>query len=149
MAWWVVPCPRPGSQPAKHWAAEAERTNLTTRPWGQPPNLLNSHLSSGPKHVIRILMKTVSRKVTRLLLVFISIPEPTQWLPDDIPVKAEALNTQQIFSEWLPWTLARNQSAHWFLGHIYFSCLVNPRTFYSSILTFKHPKWKKHINHIF
>ena len=29
MAWRVVPCPRPGSEP---WATAAERTNLTTRP---------------------------------------------------------------------------------------------------------------------
>ena len=36
MAWWAVPCPRPGSEPAKHWAAEAGCTNLTTWPWGQP-----------------------------------------------------------------------------------------------------------------
>ena len=33
MAWWVVPCPRPGSELAKSWAAKAERVNLTT--WQQ------------------------------------------------------------------------------------------------------------------
>ena len=34
----------PGSEPAKPWAAEAERANLTTRPRGQPPsNLLLWH----------------------------------------------------------------------------------------------------------
>ena len=35
-AWWAVPCPRPGSEPAKPWATQAERVNLTTWPWGQP-----------------------------------------------------------------------------------------------------------------
>ena len=38
MAWWVVPCPHLGSQLAKHWAAEAERMNLTTWPSGRPWN---------------------------------------------------------------------------------------------------------------
>ena len=32
----MVPCPRPGSEPVKPWAAEAERKNLTTRPRGRP-----------------------------------------------------------------------------------------------------------------
>ena len=36
MAWWVVPCPRPGSKPVKLWAVEAELANLTTWPWGRP-----------------------------------------------------------------------------------------------------------------
>ena len=36
MAWWAVPCPHSGSEPAKPWAAKVERSNLTTRPWGQP-----------------------------------------------------------------------------------------------------------------
>ena len=31
-----MPYPRLGSEPAKHWAAEMECANLTTRPWGQP-----------------------------------------------------------------------------------------------------------------
>ena len=34
VAWRVVPCPRPGSEP---WAATAERTNLTTGPRSRPP----------------------------------------------------------------------------------------------------------------
>ena len=36
MAWWVVPCLRPGSKVTKPWAAKAERGNLTTRPCGRP-----------------------------------------------------------------------------------------------------------------
>ena len=36
MAWWAVPCPRPGTEPAKPWAANVEHPNLTTRPRGQP-----------------------------------------------------------------------------------------------------------------
>ena len=40
MAWWVVPCPSPGSELAKSRAAEAQPANLTTWPWGQPPKRL-------------------------------------------------------------------------------------------------------------
>ena len=36
MAWWAVLGLRPRSKPAKPWAAEAERANLTTQPLGQP-----------------------------------------------------------------------------------------------------------------
>ena len=36
MAWWAVPCPHPGSEPATPWAAEAKRVNLTTQPRGRP-----------------------------------------------------------------------------------------------------------------
>ena len=36
MPWWTVPCPRPGSEPAKPWAAEVECVNLTTQPPGRP-----------------------------------------------------------------------------------------------------------------
>ena len=36
MAWWVVPCPRPGSERVKPWAAKAEHGNLTTWPQGWP-----------------------------------------------------------------------------------------------------------------
>ena len=36
MAWWAVLGPRPGFEPAKPQAAEAEHVKLTTRPWGQP-----------------------------------------------------------------------------------------------------------------
>ena len=36
----AVPCQRPGLEPAKPWAAEAERMNLTTRPRGRPLMLL-------------------------------------------------------------------------------------------------------------
>ena len=32
-----MPCPHPGLEPAKPWAAEAELRNLTTRPRGGPP----------------------------------------------------------------------------------------------------------------
>ena len=35
-AWWVVPTPHPGCEPAKLWAAQAEHVNLTTWPWDQP-----------------------------------------------------------------------------------------------------------------
>ena len=39
VAWWAVPCPRPGSEP---WAAAAELANLTTRPRSRPQkNFLN------------------------------------------------------------------------------------------------------------
>ena len=31
-----MPCQRPGSEPAKPWATEAEHVNLTTWPQGQP-----------------------------------------------------------------------------------------------------------------
>ena len=37
MIWWAVPCPRPGSKLAEPWAAQTERRNLTTQPWGPPP----------------------------------------------------------------------------------------------------------------
>ena len=36
MAWWVVPCLPPGSEPAKPSAVEADHANLTTRPRGRP-----------------------------------------------------------------------------------------------------------------
>ena len=36
MARQVVPCLRPGSKPAKPWAAAGEHANLTTWPQGQP-----------------------------------------------------------------------------------------------------------------
>ena len=36
MAWWVVPCPYLGSEPAKPWAAETECTNPTSWPRGWP-----------------------------------------------------------------------------------------------------------------
>ena len=36
MAWCVMPCPHPGFELAKPWAAEAERANLTTQPRGRP-----------------------------------------------------------------------------------------------------------------
>ena len=38
VAWLAVPCPRPGSEPVKPWAATAECANLTTEPRGQPLN---------------------------------------------------------------------------------------------------------------
>ena len=31
-----MPCLRPGSEPAKPWATEAERVSLTNWPWGRP-----------------------------------------------------------------------------------------------------------------
>ena len=31
-----MPCPHPGLEPAKTWAAEAEHANLATRPQGRP-----------------------------------------------------------------------------------------------------------------
>ena len=39
MAWWAVPCPHPGSKPAKLWAAEVECVNLISRPRGRPLEL--------------------------------------------------------------------------------------------------------------
>uniref|UniRef100_F6W079 CDGSH iron-sulfur domain-containing protein 2 n=1 Tax=Equus caballus TaxID=9796 RepID=F6W079_HORSE len=36
MAGRAVPCLRPGFEPAKPWAAEAEHANLTTQPWAGP-----------------------------------------------------------------------------------------------------------------
>ena len=36
VAWWAAPCPCPGSQWAKPWAAEVDHANLTTQPRGQP-----------------------------------------------------------------------------------------------------------------
>ena len=36
MAWWVVPRPRQGSEPAKPRATEAEHENLITQPQGWP-----------------------------------------------------------------------------------------------------------------
>ena len=53
MVWWAVLGPHPGSEPAKPWAAEAERTNLTTRPQGRSLKSLivlkSPHDSSGGK----------------------------------------------------------------------------------------------------
>ena len=40
MAWWVVPCSHPGSEPVKPRAAEVELMNLTTRPQGRPPKII-------------------------------------------------------------------------------------------------------------
>ena len=40
MTWRGVPCPHPGSKPAKPWATEAECRNLTSQPWGQPHKIL-------------------------------------------------------------------------------------------------------------
>ena len=40
VAWWVVPCLCPRSEPARPWGTEAERVNLTTWPWGWPPFFL-------------------------------------------------------------------------------------------------------------
>ena len=45
-----MPCPRPGSEPAKPWAAEVEQANLTTRPRGRPPQILVLH-NAGPEQV--------------------------------------------------------------------------------------------------
>ena len=39
MAWWVLG-PHPASELVKPWAAEVERVNPTTRPWGWPPELI-------------------------------------------------------------------------------------------------------------
>ena len=36
MAWWMMPCPRPGFELVKPWATEAEHVNLITQPWGHP-----------------------------------------------------------------------------------------------------------------
>ena len=36
MAWWVVSCPRSGSEPEKPWAPIAESTHLATWPQGWP-----------------------------------------------------------------------------------------------------------------
>ena len=65
MAWWVVPCPCPGSEPVKPWAAEAERANLTTWPEGRPlprPSLKWMLLWLG-------LASTVGRFIEHLLCV--------------------------------------------------------------------------------
>ena len=39
MAWWMVPYPRPGSEPVKSWATKAECVKLTTQSQGEPPNI--------------------------------------------------------------------------------------------------------------
>ena len=39
MAWWVVPCPCPGFELVKPWAAAAEHMNLTTQPRGRALSL--------------------------------------------------------------------------------------------------------------
>ena len=48
VAWWVVPCLHPGSEPAKPWAAKVERANLSTQPRGQPPRIFNSIIVWAP-----------------------------------------------------------------------------------------------------
>ena len=60
MAWWVVPCLRPGCQLAKPWAATAECTSLTTWPQASPlmltltaPSLETVIQSTGPWVEIR------------------------------------------------------------------------------------------------
>ena len=40
----VVPCPHPGSEPAKPWAAQVKRVNLTTQPQGRPLDIPFNHL---------------------------------------------------------------------------------------------------------
>ena len=47
VAWWAVPCPRPGSEPVKPWVTAAELVNLTTRPRGWPRKFcLKTHSTS-------------------------------------------------------------------------------------------------------
>ena len=42
----AAPCPRPGSELANPWAAEAERANLTIQPWGGPGTAVLKMLAS-------------------------------------------------------------------------------------------------------
>ena len=53
MAWWVVPCPHPGSEPVKSWATEEERTNLT-------------YLATVPAPHSKIFLKNLSCNVSLL-----------------------------------------------------------------------------------
>ena len=48
VAWWAVPCPHPGSELEKPWAAEAEHANPTTRPWGRPQEILFLTATTSP-----------------------------------------------------------------------------------------------------
>ena len=49
MAWWAVPCLRPGSKLAKPRASEAEHATLTTQAWGRPRDFLKCiFLGSSP-----------------------------------------------------------------------------------------------------
>ena len=113
--------------------------------------LPGSHLPSGTRHVTHTLMKTGSRKVTRLVLLVTNTPEPMQLAssPPHCPTETHII-TQQIFSERLSWILTRNQRNPMVSGHVYASCLVNPTTSYHYHFHFQPPhKWNKHINHIF
>ena len=56
MAWGVVPCPRPGSEPVKPWAAQAELANLTTWPQGRPQHFWNLLWS---KHFANLLVSKI------------------------------------------------------------------------------------------
>ena len=71
MAQWVVPCLPPGSEPVKHWATAAERTNLTTRPRDRPHELgikgINCQDFEGIK--VGTEMRTSSQELPRLCII--------------------------------------------------------------------------------
>ena len=72
MAWWAVPCPCPGSKPAKPRAAEAERPKLTTWPQGQPLHLLLKYFRNifvypvlSSKKDLQLLLKKEEKKTSQ------------------------------------------------------------------------------------
>ena len=94
--------PRPGSEPVKPWAAEAERMNLTTRPWGRPQKIpflkarMSSHLLAVCCNKRKLLYKGFVSSV-RILL---------RWLPDRVPpssvepqfsLESESQSPSQLF----------------------------------------------------
>ena len=99
VAWWAVPCPRPGSEP---WAATAERANLTTQPWSQPRYYtFNSHtyfkeLKMGKKlFFIFTQLLTIS-----VLPSFLKIQSPYGIIslqPEEIPL---AFLAEQVSWQW-------------------------------------------------
>ena len=63
VAWWMVQCLRPGSEPGKPWAAVAEHANLTTRPQGWPQKNIFIYMKS-----LSINICTKTRQVVNYLL---------------------------------------------------------------------------------
>ena len=72
---------RPGSEPAKPWAANVEGANLTTRPWGRPLLLYLLFLLFGEKkirsladkiHINNVCLLFKRQHVAKILLAFLT-----------------------------------------------------------------------------
>ena len=92
MTWPSVPCPRPGSEPAKPWAAKAERANLTPWPQGRP---LEHIFWWQMNHMEKITFRSLKKQNSYTLLCYVP------WF-----------NNNYHWKQWLPWYYSSLKSYH-------------------------------------